>query len=88
MEGYRLWLGLFAFSAGLVFFFNLGNMFATSPGLAAQMIIEIVVTVLILGGLLLMLLNWDWKTQVIDNVMPPKAPVMPSKAHAKPAKWA
>ena len=58
MNMYRLWLGLIAFSAGVVFFMNLNAIlpYNPSPPLVETLLIEIVMTILIFGGLLLMYL--------------------------------
>lgn len=59
MDKNRLWLGLISFCAGIVFFFNLGNIFpygSTAP-LVEKIVIELVVAMLLFGGLVLMYLS-------------------------------
>ncbi len=62
LSKYRLWLGLIAFCIGLVMLFNLGNLLGnnynpTGADLAVRIFIEIVVVVLIFGGLILMVMS-------------------------------
>ena len=61
LSKYRLWLGLVAFCIGLVILFNLSNLLGnsynpTGGALALKIFIEIIVAVLIFGGLILMII--------------------------------
>ena len=58
MDKLRLWLGLVAFSAGLVLVLNMGRLLENTK-LSVSIGLEIVVAVMIFGGLLLMYLAWD-----------------------------
>ena len=58
MQKKELWVGLISFCAGIVLIFNLSNMYLEeTAGLAVTMIVEIIVLMLLFGGLLMMYLG-------------------------------
>ena len=64
-----MWIGLIAFSVGIVAWANFGNLVpsVTSPAsgwaLFEIMGVELVIALLILGGALLMALGWEWRAK-------------------------
>ena len=64
MYNLRLFFGLIAFSVGLVFFINLGNILPNSGSvsgypLLVTMVVQILTVLLVFGGLILMYLSWE-----------------------------
>ena len=52
----ELWLGLVSFSVGVVLMFNLGQLLSSAK-LYVTIPVEIIVAILIFGGILLMIMN-------------------------------
>ncbi len=81
MNIHGIWFGLFAFVVGIVLWANFQYIvpyqynYNTQSGpsglqVLANIVVEFIVAILIFGGLLMILLNWDWK------------PTMPASASA------
>ncbi len=60
MKTYRMIVGLFSFSIGLVLLFNLNAVLPST--LFPKLVTEVVIAVLFFGGLMLMALSRDWNT--------------------------
>ena len=83
MKILELWIGLVAFSFGLVLMFNLGSLLpynsygSTQPAqLGTTMLTELIVAMLIFGGLILIVFGFGWtprahQEQVTPQVLPP-----------------
>lgn len=93
-----LWLGLFAFVVGIVLWVNLSSIvpysynYGNAPSRTQVMIsivVEIIIAVMILGGLLLMILNWDVKSSEQSSTtasMPTPPPAPPVQQRTRPSK--
>lgn len=72
MDTKRLWLGLVVFSIGTVLFINQGNILSNNGNydysptgwrLLTVILFQILVLIMLFGGLTLMALSWDWNWQ-------------------------